>query len=68
MYEEIKDTLIEIAMTGIKSIIESDRKRETKYNNIRFIIEGMEDVLNEIYKLTDRDRKNEKLKISKEIL
>lgn len=60
MYEEIKDTLIEIALTGIKSIIESDRKRETKYNNIRFIVEGLEDVLNEIYKLTDRERKDEK--------
>lgn len=60
MYEEIKDTLIEIALTGIKSIIESDRKRETKYNNIRFIMEGTEDVLNEVYKLTNTERKNEK--------
>lgn len=59
MYEEIKDTLIEIALTGIKSIIESDRKRETKYNNIRFIMEGTEDVLNEVYKLTNTERKNE---------
>ena len=60
MYEEIKDTLIEIALTGIKSIVESDRKRETKYNNIRFIMEGTEDVLNEVYKLTNMERKNEK--------
>jgi len=60
MYEEIKDTLIEIALTGIKSIVESDRKRETKYNNIRFIMEGTEDVLNEVYKLTNTERKNEK--------
>lgn len=59
MYEEIKDTLIEIALTGIKSIIEGDRKRETKYNNIRFIIEGTEDILNEVYKLTNGERKNE---------
>ena len=59
MYEEIKDTLIEIALTGIKSIIESDRKRETKYYNIRFIMEGTEDVLNEVYKLTNTERKNE---------
>ena len=59
MYEEIKDTLIEIALTGIKSIIESDKKRETKYNNIRFIMEGTEDVLNEVYKLTNTERKNE---------
>ena len=60
MYEEIKDTLIEIALTGIKSIVESDRKRETKYNSIRFIMEGTEDVLNEVYKLTNTERKNEK--------
>lgn len=57
MYEEIKDTLIEIALTGIKSIVESDRKRETKYNNIRFIMEGTEDVLNEVYKLTNKEQK-----------
>lgn len=57
MYEEIKETLIGISIAGIKSIIEGERKVETKYNLIKYIVEGAEDILNEVYKLENKEKK-----------
>lgn len=54
MYEDIKDSLMNIAIEGIESIAKSDIAIERKYGKIRYIIEATEDVLNQIYDITKK--------------
>lgn len=58
IYEEIKHTLIGIAMEGIRSIVNDNKLPTTAaYNKINYITQATEDILNEVYKLENKEQK-----------